>query len=292
VQLNGRLGAEDTSFLSIGEHRLLRGVDYTASYALSRAESTSGSGRQEFITNTTRNNGDYNADFGPNVNDRTHLFGAGLVINTIGGFNINPVLRFSSAPPVNLLVPFTDSFAGANYLFTTDLNGDGGAAATRGDVLPGTNIGDLGSRLGSWSEVNGVISAFNSNFAGRLTPHGQRLVQAGLFTEAQLVALGAVVKPIALVPEDNPWPFQGRFGADLRVTRPIHIKERVTIEPYLEVFNLFNNTPKGTYTGLNHNVFGNLNFPYDSADRGELDAQVRGLIQLPRQFQFGLRATF
>jgi hypothetical protein len=159
-------------------------------------------------------------------------------------------------------------------------------------VLPGTNIGDLGSRVGSWKELNKIISSFNSSFAGKLTPHGQRLVQAGLFTEAQLVALGATVKAIQTVPENNPWPFQGRFSADLRVTRPINILERVKVEPYLEVFNLFNNTPKGTYGGLNHRIFGNMNFPYASTDIGDLDSQVRGLLQLPRQFQFGIRATF
>jgi hypothetical protein len=291
VQLNGRFGTEDTTFLSIGDNRLLRGVDYTISYALSRAEATSGSGRQEFITNTTRQGAgqNFNDDFGPTGNDRTHLFGAGLVINTIGGFQVNPVLRFGSAPPVTLTVPAT---GGANYIFVSDINGDGGSGTSRGDVLPGTNIGDLGSGLGSWSEVNEVIANFNTNFAGRLTPHGQRLVQAGLFTEAQMVALGGVVQPIAPVPENNPWPFQGRFNADLRVTRPIRIAERVTIEPYLEVFNLFNNTPKGTYAGLNPNVFGNLNYPYTTAERGALDGQVRGLLQLPRQFQFGIRGTF
>jgi hypothetical protein len=79
---------------------------------------------------------------------------------------------------------------------------------------------------------------------------------------------------------------------DLRLTRPIRIKERVTIEPYLEVFNLFNNTPKGTYGGLNSAVFGNLNFPYAASDIGDLNAQVRGLLQNPRQFQFGIRGTF
>ncbi|MGH9956881.1 MAG: hypothetical protein ACREBC_07090, partial [Pyrinomonadaceae bacterium] len=106
MQLNGRLGTDDTSFLSIGEHRLLRGVDYTISYALARAEATAGSGRQEFITNTSRNNEQFNSAFGPTGNDRTHLFGAGLIINTIGGFNINPSFRFGSAPPVTLTVPF------------------------------------------------------------------------------------------------------------------------------------------------------------------------------------------
>ena len=293
VQLNGRFGAERMSFLSIGDRRLLHGLDYTISYALSRSEATSGSGRQEFITNTTRNNNRYNNDFGPTGNDRTHLFGAGLIIGTIGGVNINPTIRFGSAPPVTLTVPFTDTFAGANNIFTTDINGDGGTGTSaRGDVLPGTNIGDLGSQIGSWKELNGIITQFNNTYAGTLTPHGQRLLQSGLFTEAQLRSLGAFVKPIQLVPESNPWPFQGRFVTDVRVTRPISIKERFRIEPYLEVFNLFNNTPKGTYAGLNHRVFGSLNFPYSPSDIGDLDSQVRGLLQLPRQFQFGIRGIF
>ena len=292
VQLNGRMAHDSMSFLSIGDHRLLHGVDYTISYALSRAEATSGSGRQEFITNTTRNNDHFNLDFGPTGNDRTHLFGAGLIIGTIGGFNLNPTIRFQSAPPVTLFVPFTDTFNGANFLFTTDINGDGGSTATRGDVLPGTNIGDLGDKIGSWKELNQLIKAFNTANAGHLTPHGQRLLQAGLFSEAQLMALGAFIKPINLVPENNPWPFTDRFSADIRVTRPISIKERLKLEPYLEVFNLFNNTPKGTYSGLNHRVFGNLNFPYSTADIGDLNSQVRGLLQNPRQFQFGFRATF
>jgi hypothetical protein len=294
VQLNGRFAKDGMlSHFSIGDRQLLNGVDYTISYALSRAEATSGSGRQEFITNTTRNNTRYNNDFGPTGNDRTHLFGAGLIIGTIGGFNLNPSIRFGSAPPVTLTVPFTDTFAGANNIFTTDINGDGGTGTSaRGDVLPGTNIGDLGSRIGSWKELNQIISQFNSTYAGTLTPHAQRLLQAGIFSEAQLRSLGAVVKPIQLVPENNPWPFQGRFVADIRVTRPISIKERFRIEPYLEVFNLFNNTPKGTYGGLNHRVFGSLNFPYATADIGDLNSQVRGLLQNPRQFQFGIRGIF
>ncbi len=294
AQLNGRFRSEGLSFTKIGDHQLLRSVDYTVSYALALAEATAGSGRQEFITNTSRNNENFNSAFGPTVNDRTHLFGAGFIINTIGGFNINPGFRFGSAPPVTLTVPFLDGarFAAGNYLFTTDINGDGGSGVSRTELLPGTNHGDLGSRIGSWSELNAIISAFNSTFAGKLTPHGQRLVQAGLFSEAQLIALGAMVKPISLVPESNPWPFQGRFSLNMRITRPITIVERVRIEPYLEVFNLFNNTPKGTYAGLNNTVFGHLNFPYTTADFGDLDSQVRGLLEPPRQWQFGIRVSF
>jgi hypothetical protein len=83
-----------------------------------------------------------------------------------------------------------------------------------------------------------------------------------------------------------------RFSADVRLTRPVKIMERVSIEPYLEVFNLFNNTPKGTYGGLRHRVFGNLNYPYTPAELGDLDGLVRGLLQNPRQAQFGIRFIF
>ncbi len=293
VQLNGRFSKEGMSFLHLGDRQLLDGIDYTISYALAKAEATSGSGRQEFITNTSRNNNRYNNDFGPTGNDRTHLFGAGLIITTIGGFNVNPTLRFVSAPPLTLTVPNNDSFAVANTMFTTDLDGDGGTGTSpRGDRLPGAQIGAFGSSIGSWQELNQIISTFNSTHANTITPHGQRLLQAGLFSEPQLRSMGAFVKPIQLVPEDNPWPFQGRFSTDLRLTRPIRIKERFSIEPYLEVFNLFNNTPKGTYGGLRHGVFGNLNFQYSPADIGDLDSQVRGLLQNPRQFQFGIRGIF
>jgi hypothetical protein len=231
-----------------------------------------------------------------------HLFGAGLIIGTIGGFNLNPTFRFGSAPPVTLTLPSTPGF-GANNMFTTDINGDGGTGtAPRGDILPGTRVGDLGSHIGSFAELNRIITQFNTTHANTLTPFGQRLLQAGIFSEAQLKSLGAFVRPIALVPENNPWPFQGRFSTDIRVTRPISITERIRIEPYLEVFNLFNNTPKGTYGGLNHRVCGNLNYNYATDPNfatsgvpckvGDLDAQVRGLIQLPRQFQFGIRGIF
>jgi hypothetical protein len=294
VQLNGRFAKDGMSFLHLGDRQLIHGVDYTISYALSKAEATSGSGRQEFITNTTRNDSRYNNDFGPTGNDRTHIFGAGLIIGTIGGFNLNPTIRLLSAPPVTLTVPFNDTFSSTSSIFTTDINGDGGtgAGAPRADILPGTKVGDLGSNIGSWEELNRIIDTFNHTYAGTLTPHAQRLLRAGLFSEAQLRSLGAFVKPISLVPENNPWPFQMRFSTDLRVTRPIRIKERISIEPYLEVFNLFNNTPKGTYGGLRHRVFGSLNFPYSPADIGDLDSQVRSLLQNPRQFQFGIRGIF
>jgi len=140
--------------------------------------------------------------------------------------------------------------------------------------------------------LNKVISAFNAQYAGRLTPHGQRLVNAGIFTEAQMRALGAVIQPIPLVPDSNPNPFQNRFTADYRLSRPVKIyKENWVLEPSLSIFNVFNNAPKGVYAGLD-GTFGSLNFPYTTAsDKAALD-EVRGLVFRRRQVQFGIRFTF
>jgi len=161
-------------------------------------------------------------------------------------------------------------------------------------LLPGTQVGDFGRRIRSLSELNRVITEFNNNFAGRLTPAGQRFVGAGIFSEAQLRDLGAVIRPIALVPEGNPDPFENLFRMDLRASRPIRIwKENWILEPSFSVFNLFNNAPRGSYSGLD-GTCGSLNFNYAGGDPdcnpGVLD-EVRGLQNRRRQLQFGIRFT-
>ena len=100
-------------------------------------------------------------------------------------------------------------------------------------------------------ELNDVITAYNTNVAGHITPHGARLVSAGLFSEAQLVQLRAISPRLALVPLENPDPFVNRFNADWRLSRPIKIwKETWLLEPSFSVFNVFNNNAPGTYGGL------------------------------------------
>jgi hypothetical protein len=85
-----------------------------------------------------------------------------------------------------------------------------------------------------------------------LTPAGQALVNSKLFTQAQLVSLGAVVPTI-------PAPLSNNAGnsmykdVDTVLTWPIKLKERFTIEPSVGVFNLFNFANFGT---LNGQLFG------------------------------------
>jgi hypothetical protein len=153
--------------------------------------------------------------------------------------------------------------------------------------------------------LNTVINAYNNSVAGHITPHGARLVAAGLFSESQLVALRAISPRLALVPSDNPNPFSTRFNADYRLSRPIKIwKETWLLEPSLSVFNVFNNNAPGTYGGLG-GTCGSLNYNY-SLDPSRCAGtpspnataalatlrEGRGLIFRRRQLQFGIRFTF
>jgi hypothetical protein len=67
-----------------------------------------------------------------------------------------------------------------------------------------------------------------------------RLVNAGLFTEAQLIALGAISPNVAWAPSDQV-NLDSFIMTDVRLGRPFKLRgKRVKIEPALETFNLFN----------------------------------------------------
>jgi hypothetical protein len=267
---------------------LLREMNYTVSYALSRATATSGQNSLEFEAGATFND-NMNGAYGPTGNDRTHIFSAGALMTLPLGFRVNQIWSFRTAVASNLTVPFLDTFAANNGIFTTDLDGDG----RTGDLLPGSNIRHFGRKIKSFEQLNRIITDFNNNFAGKLTPAGQALVTTGIFTESQLRTLGATVKPIGLVPVTNPWPFENLINLDARITRPIKIKEKLTIEPSLDVFNVFNHTGLGSYSGLG-GTFGTLNFDYAADPRGtaELARGTRNRLQQNRLLQLGLRVTF
>src|SRR6185312_13483009 len=75
-----------------------------------------------------------------------------------------------------------------------------------------------------------------------LTPAGRALVSTGLFTEAQLRALGATLNNgvlVDLAPADQVG-LDWFSTTDVRLSKVFAIKERVKIQPMVEVFNLFN----------------------------------------------------
>ncbi len=278
---------------------LLTGASYTVSYSRGLAESTGGGNRPEFESGVTDNHIWNNpSTFGPVGLDYRHVVGGALALRVIGGLNLNSSWTLRTAAPSSLFVPNINNATSAadNGIFSTDLNGDGGtgAATPRNDPLPGVNVGQFGRGVGSLKELNRIIDAFNQNYAGKLTPAGSALVNAGLFSEAQLVRLQAVVPKIPGIPDGNPDPWHTLFTTDLRITRPVVIKEDWRLSPFADIINLFNHAPMATYTGLG-GTFGTLNFNYAAAAPGQQlpDLRVRqGRLNGLRQVQVGVRLDF
>ena len=283
----------------VGDFMRLHDTQYTVSYSLGRAEASAGAGRAEFLTGPFDNfKPNSKQTFGPSGNDYLHILTASAVLRMPFGFQVNSIWRFRSTTPSTLVVPnLGGAISGANGIFGTDLNGDGGVGGggPRSDVFPGVNVGQFGRDIGSIGDLNKQITAFNQNSAGKLTPAGQALVTAGLFTEAQLKKLGAVVPTVPLVPSNAPNPWHDLFTTDVRLTRPIKIhSERLSISPFLDVINLFNHAPRNNYAGLSAQ-FGALNFDYVNAPEGQhaSDLAAQALRLNPtRQLQLGIRVDF
>lgn len=211
--------------------RGLSGLNYQVAYSFSRLNSMIGSD-QDFAGTSldALNPGRY---YGPSSLDRTHQFSFGGSFQVHRGPQLSLIAHAFSPLAITPLLA-TDAFGAPGEIFRTDVTGDG----TVGDVLPGANIGSYG-RSYNGSGINGTIQAYNANFAGKLTPAGQALVNAGLFTTQQLVSLGAVMPTMPLAPND-----QVGMGwlktFDVRLQWPIKINERVSLRPSFSVYNLFN----------------------------------------------------
>jgi len=213
----------------------IRRLNLVASYALSRFKSEAAD--QDFINNATDfdNPGKF---FGPSGLDRTHNVGVGAVMDLPLAMRAGMSAHWATAPPLTLLLPNSGA---SGEIFRTDVTGDG----TVGDPLPGTNIGTFGRSV-KVGGLNNLLNGYNSSSAGQLTPAGQALITAGLFTQTQLNQLGAVTPTLALAPAGQVG-VSPRFTTDLYIAWELHpnklfhgISERVVIEPQISLFNVFN----------------------------------------------------
>lgn len=277
----------------------MRNVDMQFSYAFGESLATCGSNRVEFTGNTCDNRVIGNTKyFGHTGFSNRHNFAGGVIFDTWGGVRLSTIVTAVTAPPGTLTTPALGGITGANAMFTTDLNGDGGTGTSpRTDLIPGLNLGAWRREVKGFDELNYIIAQYNLNVAGKLTPNGQALVAAGIFSEAQLRQLRAVSPTIPLVPTGNPDSSASNpFNFDLRVTRPITIEnakivKNLVIEPYFEVFNLFNRRGHTGYTGLGAG-FGALNYDYAANGRVKDLADLRAFAFGPRIIQLGFRVTF
>jgi hypothetical protein len=213
--------------------RFINHATWGLSYALSRFDAT------QFDQANSLNSLAFNNDcptclFGPVAGDRTDQLSAYSMVHLPWGFNWNTITHLGSPYPVTLrLAEFTGGSPAE--VFFTDINGDGKGD----DVLPGTNLGAFGRTISGVSALNNAISNFNAKYAGQFTPASQALLQAGLFTATQLQQLGALIQPIASAQPDQVtttwfWTTDFRFG------KTFGIKDRVQVEPAVDVFNVFN----------------------------------------------------
>ncbi len=222
------------SFRQDAQHPLphVNHMNLQASYTLSRFKSLVAD--QDFINGATDNN-NINHYFGPNALDRTQQFSAGAVFDLPHALSLSMIAHVDSSLPVTLTVPpGPQREPSGAQIFQSDLTGDG----TTGDVLPGTNIGSFGRDV-TPGNINAVISQYNSSVAGQLTPAGQALVNAGLFTGDQLKALGAVAPTLALAPPGQVG-VGSLFTIDLRLSWALRLGEHVRLVPSVAVFNLTN----------------------------------------------------
>jgi hypothetical protein len=277
----------------------LRGVkaaNLQVSYSLSRLNTMALD--QDFGGNVTDWD-NYNHYIGPSALDRTNQFSAGGVLTLAKGFQVSLIAHADSSLPANLeLSPGQSRVVDTSgQIFQTDLTGDG----TMGDILPGTNLGAFGRSVNP-GNINKFIDAYNSKYAGQLTPAGQALVSAGLMTAAQMQQLGAVTPTLADAPAGQVG-MGGLFTADLGLTYIAKIRENLTIQPSITFYNVTNsqnfdqgssllsgalqpvNAPAGTSGYANDTTYG------QRTTRVTLGSGLYGLGG-PRVIEFGLKLTF
>ncbi|MGH9718306.1 MAG: TonB-dependent receptor [Candidatus Acidiferrales bacterium] len=241
----------------------IRGIRYlngVVSYTLSRFEysgssnglsnpGTPGNQDQDFIDNSMDHRNP-NRFMGPTLLDRTNQFSFGGYADLPGGFELGTTAHFFSPLAVT---PLLDVPAGAGSIFQTDFTGDG----TVNDPLPiaqtSASCGSVGGscdyttyKTGAYGRTLGprglanAITNYDNAIAGKtITPAGQALVNAGLITQAQLIALGATPQTIA--PADPAAVGLSWLKTmDVQLSWKGHIGERYTIQPGISFYNVFN----------------------------------------------------
>jgi hypothetical protein len=286
--------------------RFVRHLNAQVSYSLSRYDSEASDG--DFINSAL----DFNNPskfIGPNGLDRTHQFSAGVVMDLPAGIRANFITHYYTALPQTLTF-----FAPGNLedIFQYDTTGDGQTGIA---PVPGSKVGAFGRDINA-GNLNAFLQTYSDKFGNQLTPAGQALVTAGLFTADQLTSLCAITPSLNPAPGcqdyDNlqlPTAPAGQvnngnfFTFDLRLgwsIRPIKAWERFRIEPQAAFYNLFNHK---NYNGPDNLISGVLDGSAGSVAGVGTTKSTRapfetGLgsgvfaIGAPRSMEFGFKDTF
>ncbi|MEK6396481.1 MAG: carboxypeptidase regulatory-like domain-containing protein [Terriglobus sp.] len=216
------------------------------SYSYSHSTTTSRGGSNAFFTDGAWNYDAPSQFMGPSDLDQRHQISFGGSATLKYGPVIGLIGHFRSAPASNLTLDNTVS----SDIFQSDVDGDGQA----GDLAPGTNPGAF-MRSVKPGNLKQFIANYNAAQAGRVTPAGQSLINAGLITQAQLVALNAVQQPLYspnLPVFGNSWfrTMDASFGYPIHLRK---ISETFSLTPTVAMYNVanFSNWGGTTTTLLN-----------------------------------------
>jgi Carboxypeptidase regulatory-like domain len=275
----------------------VRALNWIFSYSLSRYL---GSAQDSDFINNAIDNNNPTGSLGPNGLDRTHQLSFGGTLDFPGSFRFGTVAHVYSPLSTSLFLPG----AGAGGIFISDVTGDGsgdgsGVYGSVGDLVPGTKIGAYGRKVKA-HDLAGFINNFNNTIAGQATPAGQTLINNGLFTLTQLQQLQGVI-PL-LDPPLSPVQSLGWLKTvDLSLAYPKKLRESLTIEPRVTVFNAFNMSnfdasPKNSLvanTALNTGPgSANGSTPEDHLRTRVLPGSGVFSLGSPRVVEFGLKLTF
>ncbi len=289
----------------------VRGVKtgtFQFSYTLSRLVSQVQD--QDFATLATDND-DPLRFTGPSALDRKHQYSFSGIFDLPFHLKLSMIGHFYSPLPQSLLLP---ELTNGGEIFATDWLGSGLGSAGAPEPLPGTQIGQYNHSV-NINNLQKAINTYNHTFAASLTPAGDCLVGnhtacPGLIsapmvmTTQDMTALGWVMPTIDSVANHavaTPW----LKTMDMRLSWPMKVKDRVTIEPSASVFNVFNfanafqsgNMPSGSLLPgpngvLAPNVIGGVASgssytPFRTSFQSGTFA-----LGAPRQFEFGLQIRF
>ena len=234
--------------------------------------------------------------------DRPQQLNFGGYATVKGGPQIGLIGHFGSSTPTSLVL---DNLSGAaGQIFTTDIEGSGNAQAgyTPGQLAPETNPGSYMRDIKNGNDLNKYISKFNAKYAGQLTPAGKVLVSNGVLTQAQLVALGGVIQPIAAAPSNA---LQNGMFKEVDANAQWNIKvprmgDSVSLVPSVAMYNIGNFANYGGPSGLLLNkadagTSGYVNGPSSFGDRGQFRTERgSGTFNLggPRTTEFQLKLNF
>jgi hypothetical protein len=268
-------------------------LNLQASYSLSRLDSMATD--QDFGGGVTDFD-NYNQYYGPSALDRTNQFSFGGVAHIVKGLQLSLIVHADSSLPQTLTIPpGAQRLPTTAQIFQSDLTGDG----TTGDLLPGTNVGAFGRGV-TGKNINTYIDAYNTKYAGQLTPAGQALVTAGLFSATQLQQLGAVAPTIADAPAGQVG-MGGLFYGDLGVTYIAKIHESITLQPSLTFYNVTNSQNFDQYPNILSGILQQAGAPSTGSANNTTYGERTTHVTLgsgvygqggPRVIEFGLKVTF